>query len=157
MGTSHLIKEKKTTVFPFIVIIITQHWSGFYSSSWRTSGNGLSIHFRTRPIPTFCTGMSALYKRISVTDSRIGWFALEQARKAKKNKKKNTHYIIHCPTQSHRLELFTAGWLQNKSVKWVRAFKSVSSEFYLPWPKIVHLSGVEPCDLHNMKGKKTNK
>lgn len=99
--------------------------------------------------------MSALYKRISVIDSRIGWFALEQARKAKKNK--NTHYIIHCPTQSHRLELFTAGWLQNKSVKWVRAFKSVSSEFYLPWPKIVHLSGVEPCDLHNMKGKKKTK
>lgn len=94
--------------------------------------------------------MRASYKRISVTDSRIGWFALEQARKAKKQ---NTHYIIHCPTQSHRLELFTVGWLQNKSVKWVRAFKSVSSEFYLPWPKILHLSGVEPCDLHDMKGK----
>lgn len=72
-----------------------------------------------------------------------------------KQKNKKTHYIIHCPTQSHRLELFTVGWLQNKSVKWVRAFKSVSSEFYLPWPKIVHLSGVEPCDLHHMKGKKT--
>lgn len=38
-------------------------------------------------------GMSAAYKRISVTDIRIGWFALEKSQEKKQKTKQNTHTL----------------------------------------------------------------
>lgn len=145
--------EYCNTVYSFspFLIKITQHWSGLYSSREPVE---TARQFILGPGPFPLSVQAWVTKEsVSLTAGSAGL----HLSKLGKQKNKKTHYIIHCPTQSHRLELFTVGWLQNKSVKWVRAFKSVSSEFYLPWPKIAHLSGVEPCDLHHMKGGKNNK